>query len=103
VFISFRMGIRCSRRKLDVPKSYHLNYLRSKLNKVENAKSMANPHEHGFLIRPNSAFRPETESRGALSPIGTGSLPAKSDWPTAGGRGGSGRGASPDDGGSVGV
>jgi hypothetical protein len=38
------------------------------------------------------AFRPEAESRGALSPIGTGGLPAKSSRPTAGGRGGSGRG-----------
>jgi hypothetical protein len=34
-----------------VPKSYHLDYLRFKLIKVENAKSMANPHEQGFLTR----------------------------------------------------
>jgi hypothetical protein len=30
-------------------KSYHLNYLRFKLIKVENAKSLANPHEQGSL------------------------------------------------------
>jgi hypothetical protein len=34
-------------KKLDVTKSYHLNYLRFKLIKVENAKSIANPHEQG--------------------------------------------------------
>jgi hypothetical protein len=28
-------------------KSYHLNYLRFKLIKVENAKILANPHEKG--------------------------------------------------------
>jgi hypothetical protein len=30
-------------------KSYHLNYLRFKLIKVENAKSLANIHEKGAL------------------------------------------------------
>jgi hypothetical protein len=28
-------------------KSYHLNYLRFKLIKVKNAKSLANPHKKG--------------------------------------------------------
>jgi hypothetical protein len=32
-----------------VTKSCHLNYLRFKLIKVENAKSIANPHEQGVL------------------------------------------------------
>jgi hypothetical protein len=30
-------------------KSYHLNYLRFKPIKVENAKSIANPYEQGVL------------------------------------------------------
>jgi hypothetical protein len=49
------------------------------------------------------AFRPEVVSRGALSPIGTGSLPTKSSRPVADGRVGHGRGASPGDGDSAGV
>jgi hypothetical protein len=35
-------------------KSYHLNYLRFKLIKVENAKSLANPHEQGALTSLDS-------------------------------------------------
>jgi hypothetical protein len=53
--------------------------------------------------QPTWAFRPEAESRGALSPIDTGGLPAKSGQAAAGGLGGSGQGASPDDGDSAGV
>jgi hypothetical protein len=53
--------------------------------------------------QPTWAFRLEAESRGALSPIDTSGLPAKSSRSAAGGRGGSGRGASPGDGDSAGV
>jgi hypothetical protein len=55
------------------------------------------------MAQPIWAFRPEAESKGALSHIGTGGLPAKSGWSAAGGRGSSGRGASLGDGDSTGV
>jgi hypothetical protein len=38
-----------AKTKLDMTKSYHLNYLRFKLIKVENDKNKANPHEQGTL------------------------------------------------------
>jgi hypothetical protein len=50
VLSRFRMVTRSVHgKKLDVTKSYHLNYLRFKLIKVENAKSISNPHEQGVL------------------------------------------------------
>jgi hypothetical protein len=55
------------------------------------------------MAQPTWAFWLEAESRGALSPIGTGSLPTKSGRSATGGHGGNDRGASPDDGGSAGV